>query len=34
MEVLINTSMVEIIAVSTIAIFMAMLPGADFVMVI
>jgi threonine/homoserine/homoserine lactone efflux protein len=33
MEVLINTSMVEIIAVSTIAIFMAMLPGADFVMV-
>ena len=30
---LINTYMAEIIAVSTIAIFMAMLPGADFVMV-
>jgi RhtB (resistance to homoserine/threonine) family protein len=33
MEALINTYMAEIIAVSTIAIFMAMLPGADFVMV-
>jgi RhtB (resistance to homoserine/threonine) family protein len=33
MELLINTYMAEIIAVSTIAIFMAMLPGADFVMV-
>ena len=33
MELLINTYMTEIIAVSTIAIFMAMLPGADFVMV-
>ena len=33
MEVLINTYMTEIIAVGTIAIFMAMLPGADFVMV-
>ena len=33
MELLINTYMAEIIAVSTIAIFMAMLPGADFIMV-
>jgi RhtB (resistance to homoserine/threonine) family protein len=33
MELLINTYVAEIIAVSTIAIFMAMLPGADFVMV-
>ena len=33
MEILINTYMTEIIAVSTIAIFMAILPGADFVMV-
>ncbi|ASP48968.1 LysE family translocator [Cognaticolwellia beringensis] len=33
MEFLINTYMAEIIAVSTIAIFMAILPGADFVMV-
>jgi RhtB (resistance to homoserine/threonine) family protein len=33
MEVLINTYMAEIIAVSTIAIFMAILPGADFVLV-
>jgi len=33
MEVLINTYMAEIIAVSTIALFMAMLPGADFIMV-
>lgn len=33
MELLINTYMAEIIAVSTIAVFMAMLPGADFVMV-
>jgi threonine/homoserine/homoserine lactone efflux protein len=33
MELLINTYITEIIAVSTIAIFMAMLPGADFVMV-
>ncbi|MEH6451553.1 MAG: LysE family transporter [Psychromonas sp.] len=33
MELLINTYIAEIIAVSTIAIFMAMLPGADFVMV-
>jgi len=33
MELLINTYMAEIIAVSTIAIFMAMLPGADFVLV-
>jgi RhtB (resistance to homoserine/threonine) family protein len=33
MELLINTYMAEIIAVSTIAIVMAMLPGADFVMV-
>ncbi|MBA6382593.1 LysE family transporter [Colwellia sp. BRX10-6] len=33
MELLISTYMTEIIAVSTIAIFMAMLPGADFVMV-
>ena len=33
MELLINTYMAEIIAVSTIAIFMAILPGADFVMV-
>ena len=33
MELLINTYMAEIIAVSTIAILMAMLPGADFVMV-
>ncbi len=33
MELLINTYLAEIIAVSTIAIFMAMLPGADFVMV-
>ena len=33
MELLINTYMAEIITVSTIAIFMAMLPGADFVMV-
>lgn len=33
MELLINTYMAEIIAVSTIAIFMVVLPGADFVMV-
>ncbi len=33
MELLINTYLAEIIAVSTIAIVMAMLPGADFVMV-
>jgi RhtB (resistance to homoserine/threonine) family protein len=33
MELLINTYMSEIIAVSTIALFMAMLPGADFIMV-
>jgi RhtB (resistance to homoserine/threonine) family protein len=33
MELLINTYMAEIIAVSTIAICMAMLPGADFIMV-
>ncbi len=33
MELLINTYMAEIIAVSTIALFMAMLPGADFIMV-
>jgi RhtB (resistance to homoserine/threonine) family protein len=33
MELLINTYIAEIIAVSTIAIFMAILPGADFVMV-
>jgi RhtB (resistance to homoserine/threonine) family protein len=33
MELLISTYMAEIIAVSTIAVFMAMLPGADFVMV-
>jgi RhtB (resistance to homoserine/threonine) family protein len=33
MELLINTYLTEIIAVSTIAIFMAILPGADFVMV-
>ncbi|MBA6225088.1 LysE family transporter [Colwellia sp. MB02u-18] len=33
MELLINTYMAEIIAVGTIAIFMAMLPGADFVLV-
>ena len=33
MELLINTHIAEIIAVSTIAIFMAVLPGADFVMV-
>mgnify|MGYP003630272493 CR=1 FL=1 len=33
MELLINTYMAEIIAVSTIAIFMAILPGADFIMV-
>jgi RhtB (resistance to homoserine/threonine) family protein len=33
MELLINTYMAEIIAVSTIAIVMAMVPGADFVMV-
>jgi len=33
MELLLNTYLAEIIAVSTIAIFMAMLPGADFVMV-
>lgn len=33
MELLINTYMAEIIAVSSIAIVMAMLPGADFVMV-
>lgn len=33
MELLINTYIAEIIAVSTIAIFMAVLPGADFVMV-
>jgi threonine/homoserine/homoserine lactone efflux protein len=33
MEVLINTYMAEIIAVSTIAIFMAILPGADCVLV-
>ncbi|PKH06807.1 LysE family translocator [Moritella sp. Urea-trap-13] len=33
MELLINTYMAEIIAVSTIAVFMAVLPGADFVMV-
>ena len=33
MELLINTYIAEIIAVSTIAVFMAMLPGADFVMV-
>ena len=33
MELLINTYMAEIIVVSTIAVFMAMLPGADFVMV-
>ncbi|TWX73851.1 LysE family translocator [Colwellia sp. C1TZA3] len=33
MELLINTYMAEIIAVSTIAILMAMLPGADFVLV-
>ena len=32
-ELLINTYIAEIIAVSTIAIFMAVLPGADFVMV-
>jgi len=30
MELLINTYMAEIIAVSTMAIFMAILPGADF----
>ncbi|MFT5542282.1 MAG: RhtB (resistance to homoserine/threonine) family protein [Glaciecola sp.] len=33
MELLINAYMAEIIAVSIIAVFMAMLPGADFVMV-
>jgi RhtB (resistance to homoserine/threonine) family protein len=33
MELLINTYMAEIITVSTIAILMAMLPGADFIMV-
>jgi RhtB (resistance to homoserine/threonine) family protein len=33
MELLISTYIAEIIAVSTIAIFMAILPGADFVMV-
>ncbi|HCF80022.1 MAG TPA: amino acid transporter [Glaciecola sp.] len=33
MELLIHTYMAEIIAVSTIALFMAMLPGADFIMV-
>ena len=33
MELLINTYIAEITAVSTIAIFMAMLPGADFIMV-
>jgi RhtB (resistance to homoserine/threonine) family protein len=33
MDLLINTYMAEIIAVCTIAIFMAMLPGADFIMV-
>jgi threonine/homoserine/homoserine lactone efflux protein len=33
MELLINTYMAEIIAVSTMAIFMAILPGADFVMI-
>lgn len=33
MELLINTYIAEIIAVITIAIFMAVLPGADFVMV-
>ncbi|RZQ51359.1 amino acid transporter [Pseudoalteromonas phenolica] len=33
MDLLINTYMAEIAAVSTIAIFMAMLPGADFIMV-
>ena len=33
MELLISTYMTEIIAVSTIALFMAMLPGADFIMV-
>lgn len=33
MELLIDTYMAEIAAVSTIAIFMAMLPGADFVLV-
>lgn len=33
MELLINTYMGEIIAVTTIAVLMAVLPGADFVMV-
>tara|TARA_Y100001956_G_C4069593_1_gene163294 strand:+ start:183 stop:824 length:642 start_codon:yes stop_codon:yes gene_type:complete len=33
MELLINTYIAEIVAVSSIAIVMAMLPGADFVMV-
>jgi RhtB (resistance to homoserine/threonine) family protein len=33
MELLINTYMAEIVAVGTIAIFMAILPGADFIMV-
>ncbi len=33
MELLINTFMAEIIAVSTIAVLMAVIPGADFVMV-
>ncbi len=33
MELLINTFMAEIIAVSTVAAFMAVIPGADFVMV-
>jgi len=33
MELLISSYMAEIITVSTIAVFMAMLPGADFVMV-
>jgi RhtB (resistance to homoserine/threonine) family protein len=33
MELLINTYMAEIIAVSTMAIFMAILPGSDFLIV-
>lgn len=33
MELLINTFMAEIIAVSTIAVLMAVIPGVDFVMV-
>lgn len=33
MELLINTFMAEIIAVSSIAVLMAVIPGADFVMV-